>query len=102
MKSDHDIYLFREGTHTKLYNKLGCHLQSNGGANFAVWAPNAESVSVVGDWNYWSGNVDHLGLRDDGSGIWQGFVENAVRGRASTPNGTRASSTTGAMKCAAS
>jgi len=81
MKSDHDIYLFREGTHAKLYNKLGCHLQSNGGANFAVWAPNAESVSVVGDWNYWSGNVDRLNLRDDGSGIWQGFVENAVRGQ---------------------
>jgi 1,4-alpha-glucan branching enzyme len=81
MKSDHDIYLFREGTHAKLYNKLGCHLQSNGGANFAVWAPNAESVSVVGDWNYWTGNVDRLDLRDDGSGIWQGFVENAVRGQ---------------------
>ena len=81
MKSDHDIYLFREGTHAKLYNKLGCHLQSNGGANFAVWAPNAESVSVVGDWNYWAGNVDRLDLRDDGSGIWQGFVENAVRGQ---------------------
>jgi len=81
MTTDQDIYLFREGTHAKLYNKLGCQLQADGGANFAVWAPNAESVCVVGDWNYWSPNVDRLTPRGDGSGIWQGFVENAARGQ---------------------
>jgi len=41
MKVNPDIYLFREGTHTKLYNELGCHLRSDRGADFAVWAPNA-------------------------------------------------------------
>ncbi len=81
MKVNPDIYLFREGTHTKLYNELGCHLRSDRGADFAVWAPNAESVSVVGDWNHWSGDADRLDPRDDGSGIWQGFVANAEQGQ---------------------
>jgi len=43
-----DAYLFREGTHSRLYDLLGCHPDAGGGASFAVWAPNAESVSVVG------------------------------------------------------
>ncbi len=79
--SNHDIYLFREGTHAKLYDQLGCHLRVNGGADFAVWAPNAHSVSVVGDWNYWSGDADRLTLHDDGTGIWHGFAADAVRGQ---------------------
>ena len=49
MTSDHDIYLFREGTHAHLDDKLGCHLRLGGGADFSVWAPNAKSVSVIGD-----------------------------------------------------
>ena len=81
MTNDHDIYFFCEGTHAKLYNKLGCHLRSGGGADFAVWAPNATSVSVLGDWNDWTGDVDRLELHNDGSGIWQGVVENAARGQ---------------------
>lgn len=81
MTSEHDIYLFREGTHTHLADKLGCHLRSSGGADFAVWAPNAASVSVIGDWNSWSGGVDPLNQRDDGSGIWQGFAGLAERGQ---------------------
>ena len=52
--TDHDIYLFREGTHARLYRNLGCHLDAGGeGGRFAVWAPNAEAVHVIGDWNGW-------------------------------------------------
>ena len=81
MKNDHDIYLFREGTHAKLYTEMGCHLRAGGGADFAVWAPNAESVSVVGDWNYWSADADRLEVSDDGTGIWRGYAGNAARGQ---------------------
>ena len=48
----HDQYLFREGTHSRLYEKLGAHFLGEE-THFAVWAPNAQSVSVVGDWNGW-------------------------------------------------
>lgn len=83
MLTDHDIYLFREGTHAHLYEKLGCHLDDrHGGANFAVWAPNARSVSVIGDWNGWSAESDPLVPRPDGSGVWQGHVGAAAEGHA--------------------
>ncbi|MDQ0036222.1 1,4-alpha-glucan branching enzyme [Variovorax boronicumulans] len=61
---------------------LGCHPQEEGGAHFAVWAPNAESVSVVGDWNYWSGDADPLQPSPDGTGIWRGHVPQAAIGQA--------------------
>jgi len=77
-----DAYLFREGTHSRLYDLLGCHPDKNGGAHFAVWAPNAESVSVVGDWNYWSGEADPLSPSPDSTGIWQGHVPHAALGQA--------------------
>ncbi|MBU1441901.1 MAG: 1,4-alpha-glucan branching protein GlgB [Gammaproteobacteria bacterium] len=80
--TEHDAYLFREGTHSRLYERLGCHLRPDGGADFAVWAPNAEAVSVVGDWNYWSGEADPLQPADDGTGIWTGSVANAEKGQA--------------------
>ena len=51
-----DIYLFKEGSHFKLYNLLGSHqikYEGKDGVYFAVWAPNAKSVSVIGDFNYW-------------------------------------------------
>lgn len=82
MTSDHDIYLFREGTHAHLADKLGCHMRPGGGADFSVWAPNAQSVSVIGDWNYWSGEADRLAPRADDSGIWEGFVAQAQHGQA--------------------
>jgi 1,4-alpha-glucan branching enzyme len=75
--TEHDIYLFREGTHTRLYEKLGAHPGVAGdehGTGFAVWAPNAEAVSVIGDFNGWDRSRDALALRTDGSGIWEGFI----------------------------
>jgi len=75
--TDHDIYLFKEGSHFRLYNKLGSHVITvNGiqGVYFAVWAPNAERVSVIGDFNGWNPELHCLGVRWDGSGIWEGFV----------------------------
>lgn len=81
--SDFDIDLFKAGKHFKLYEKLGSHLiEVDGvkGTYFAVWAPSARSVSVVGDFNYWN-EVDHiLNVRWDGSGIWEGFVPDLGKG----------------------
>jgi len=79
--TDHDIYLFKEGSHTRLYDKFGCRL-SDGGAHFAVWAPNARSVSAVGDWNNWDPRAHPLSAREDGSGVWEGFVSGVARGHA--------------------
>ena len=79
MLTDHDVYLFREGTHGRLHQELGCQLGADGlGARFAVWAPNARAVSVIGEFNDWSAKADPLEPRADGSGIWQGQV-GAVR-----------------------
>ena len=80
MHNDTDTYLFREGTHSRLHDTLGCHLGDDG-AHFAVWAPNAESVSVIGDWNGWSADADPLAVRNDGTGIWSGVVRQAQRGQ---------------------
>jgi 1,4-alpha-glucan branching enzyme len=81
MLTEQDIYLFREGTHGRLYEKLGCHL-APGGAHFGVWAPNACSVDAIGDWNDWTPGAHPLAPRDDGSGIWEGYVPDVVRGHA--------------------
>src|SRR5574340_304080 len=81
--SEHDIYLFREGTHDRLYEKLGAHLrQMHGrhGCHFAVWAPNAASVAVIGDFNGWDPARHPLAVRGDHSGIWEGFVPDVERG----------------------
>jgi 1,4-alpha-glucan branching enzyme len=55
--TDDDVYLWNEGTHYRLYEKLGAHHDDNR-THFAVWAPNAERVSVVGDWNGWDPSSD--------------------------------------------
>ncbi len=75
--TDHDTYLFKEGTHFGLYDKLGAHPRTVGGAtgtHFSVWAPNAQQVSVVGDFNGWNPNSHHLVVRPDSSGVWEGFL----------------------------
>jgi 1,4-alpha-glucan branching enzyme len=71
--TSHDVYLLREGTHTRLYRRLGCHLNARG-AHFGVWAPNAERVSVIGDFNGWDAQASPLAPRADGCGVWEGEV----------------------------
>ena len=81
--TDHDVYLFREGTHTRLYEKLGAHpgvVDDEQGTGFAVWAPNAEAVSVIGDFNGWDRTRHALAPRPDGSGIWEGFIARVGEG----------------------
>jgi 1,4-alpha-glucan branching enzyme len=71
--TDFDLYLFGEGKHERIYDKLGAHLygeEGAAGARFAVWAPNAERVSVVGDFNGWDGNA-HVMHGRASSGIWE-------------------------------
>jgi 1,4-alpha-glucan branching enzyme len=75
-----DLHLFREGTHTGLHRLLGCH-PADGGARFAVWAPNADAVSVIGDMNDWRADVHPLRARSDGSGIWEGTVAGVAHGQ---------------------
>ena len=74
--TDFDFYLFGEGTHYTIYYKLGAHpgqLDGLPGTRFAVWAPNAERVSVVGPFNLWDGRRHAMQVRG-GSGIWELFV----------------------------
>jgi 1,4-alpha-glucan branching enzyme len=74
--TNEDIYLFNEGSHYRLYQKLGAHPMNVDGVDgtyFAVWAPNAEQVFVIGDFNGW--NKDSHPLRPKcNSGIWEGFI----------------------------
>ncbi|PWB23657.1 1,4-alpha-glucan branching protein GlgB [Flavobacterium sp. HTF] len=81
--TDFDINLFKAGKHYKLYEKLGAHLiEVDGikGVYFSVWAPTAGSVSVVGDFNYWTQGEHELQVRWDSSGIWEGFIPNIEKG----------------------
>jgi 1,4-alpha-glucan branching enzyme len=74
--TDYDLYLFGEGTHLRAYEKLGAHLgQVDGrrGVHFAVWAPNAEKVTVIGDYNGWNPESNPMQLRPE-AGLWEGFV----------------------------
>ena len=81
--TDFDIDLFKAGKHFRLYEKLGAHLiEVDGvkGVYFAVWAPSARSVSVVGDFNYWIQGEHQLQVRWDSSGIWEGFIPGVEKG----------------------
>src|ERR1700680_1002505 len=74
--TDFDLYLFNEGTHVRIYQKLGAHVLTQDGKQgvaFAVWAPNADAVSVIGEFNTWDFDATPLQQRAL-SGIWEGFV----------------------------
>jgi 1,4-alpha-glucan branching enzyme len=80
--TEQDLYLFNEGTHLRLYDHLGAHLvatEGEKGTFFAVWAPAAESVSVIGEFNKWNGDAHPLTRRED-SGIWEGFISGVEKG----------------------
>jgi 1,4-alpha-glucan branching enzyme len=75
--SELDIYLFKQGNHFRLFEKLGSHVMTVDGAEgtlFALWAPNAAAVSVMGDFNGWDSKTHPLKVREDQSGIWEGFI----------------------------
>jgi len=81
--SEYDIYLFKEGNHFRCFEKLGAHLtnmQQQNGTFFAVWAPNAGKVSVLGDFNDWDPDAHKLTARSDGSGIWERFIPGVGKG----------------------
>ena len=81
--TEHDIYLFKEGNHFRLYEKLGSHpmtVEGTFGTFFALWAPNAAGVSVIGDFNGWQPKSHPLKAREDGSGIWEGFIPGVAPG----------------------
>jgi len=83
--SEFDIFLFKSGQHFKLYDKLGSHVVKHNGVEgtyFAVWAPNASRVSVIGSFNGWNANSHIMLARWDGSGIWETFVPAIGRGEA--------------------
>jgi 1,4-alpha-glucan branching enzyme len=80
--TDYDLYLFGEGKHTRIYDKLGAHPMTIGvadGVHFAVWAPNAKRVSVVGDFNAWDGRR-HPMRSLGSSGVWEIFIPAAAVG----------------------
>ncbi len=75
--TEHDVYLFKEGKHYRLYEKFGAHsVEKDGikGVYFSVWAPNAKKVSVIGNFNNWNHREHILFPRWDQSGIWEGFI----------------------------
>ncbi len=81
--TDFDIALFKAGKHYRLYEKFGAHvIEKDGvkGTYFAVWAPSAKSVSVIGDFNYWLEGDHPLNVRWDSSGIWEGFIPGITYG----------------------
>ncbi|MEJ0029754.1 MAG: 1,4-alpha-glucan branching protein GlgB [Bacteroidota bacterium] len=83
--TDFDIHLFKTGKHFKLYEKMGAHLvspQGKSGTFFAVWAPNAKEVSVIGNFNHWQKGHHKLTPRWDESGIWEGFFPGLHQGEA--------------------
>jgi 1,4-alpha-glucan branching enzyme len=87
--TEDDLHLFNEGSHYHLYRKLGCHLTTLGGtagATFAVWAPSARAVSVIGDFNGWDPRTHRLATRG-ASGIWEASsASGRVRASGSSPH----------------
>lgn len=80
--NEDDLYLFGKGDHHKIYEKLGAHIRivkGIKGVNFAVWAPNAKKVSVIGDFNKWDGEK-HLLENRGSSGVWEIFIPHLKKG----------------------
>jgi 1,4-alpha-glucan branching enzyme len=80
--SDFDLYLIAEGTHNRAYQRMGAHLVERGGrtgVEFAVWAPNAELVSVIGDFNGWNPDTHPMRVRPE-AGVWETFVPDIGQG----------------------
>ena len=78
-----DVDLFKAGKHYRLFEKMGSHpvvVEGKKGVYFAVWAPTAKSVSVVGDFNHWVEGEHELFVRWDESGIWEGFIPGIEKG----------------------
>ena len=81
--TEFDINLFKAGKHYRLYEKFGSHITTfdgEKGTYFAVWAPSAKNVSVIGDFNFWLEGEHQLHVRWDGSGIWEGFIPGVEKG----------------------
>ncbi|MCS7116990.1 MAG: 1,4-alpha-glucan branching protein GlgB [Nitrososphaerales archaeon] len=81
--TDYDVYLFKQGRHYRLYEKFGSHIvEMDGkvGTYFAVWAPNASNVYVMGSFNEWNPESHPLSPRPDGSGIWEGYISGVDEG----------------------
>ncbi|MEZ0483901.1 1,4-alpha-glucan branching protein GlgB [Fibrella aquatica] len=81
--TDLDIHLFREGKHARLYEKFGSHVVNHNGVQgtyFAVWAPSAKYVSVIGSFNGWDRGSASMNVRWDSSGIWEVFIPNIGNG----------------------
>lgn len=81
--TDFDIDLFKSGKHYRLYEKFGSHVTTVDGVEgtyFAVWAPSAKSISVIGDFNFWTEDEHLLKVRWDSSGIWEGFIPGVHHG----------------------
>jgi len=80
--TDDDLHCFNEGTHFSLYEKMGAHLvtyKGMEGTYFAVWAPDAEKIFVIGDFNGWDKTSHPLGVKSQ-SGIWKGFIPGVGKG----------------------
>jgi 1,4-alpha-glucan branching enzyme len=80
--SERDLYLFNEGSHLRLYDHLGCHLGTRDGiqgAWFSVWAPDAKTISVIGDFNHWNSKTHRMQSRGE-SGIWETFIPDIKAG----------------------
>ena len=80
--TDQDLFLFNEGSHFHLYEKLGAHLAPQDGKTgtyFAVWAPNANYASVIGEFNGWDKAAHRLEPRGT-SGIWEGYTSDVGKG----------------------
>lgn len=79
--SEFDLHLFAEGRHWHIYNVLGAHLGNQRGiegARFAVWAPNAQAVSVIGDFNDWDSGRHPMAVNKD-YGVWSVFIGGGVK-----------------------